>query len=129
MLMKQWLLIMIMAVLCLSNAQAQTDSDGTKQPARLAAVDKINAAGVTFTELYPNPSHGTFTAEYSVAANVREVKLSFFNVLGAVVAEETLSRTDRHAEINLTRLNPGVYFYTLSVDGNNQFTKRVVIKR
>jgi hypothetical protein len=87
------------------------------------SISKSNSANI-----YPNPASGIAYVDYMLAPNIREAKIIIHNLLGNVVKEIELSKTSNKAEISLQNSNPGVYFYSLELDGVKQSTKRLVIK-
>jgi hypothetical protein len=90
---------------------------------RNLSISKSNSASI-----YPNPASGIAHVEYMLALNIREAKIIIYNILGNVVKEIELSKTSNKVEISVQNVNPGVYFYSLELDGVKQSTKRLVIK-
>ena len=127
--MRKLILILYISCFCTAFAAMAQQAVPEKQPLSRSLVSgKFVSNQITITDLYPNPSNGIIYADYTIQNTTREVKLSFYNVLGAVVADEVLPKNERHAKFDLGRLKPGIYFYTLTVDGQSQFTKRLVLK-
>ncbi|HRF99620.1 MAG TPA: T9SS type A sorting domain-containing protein [Bacteroidia bacterium] len=75
--------------------------------------------------VYPNPSTG---ALYIVnSSSVMETsQVQVLNAIGQVVLEETI--TSNYKNIDLSKLNNGVYFVKISSE-NNSIVKRVVLKK
>lgn len=86
-------------------------------------VSKINSANI-----YPNPAGSIAFIDYNIASNTKDAKIVIYNILGAVSKEVELTKDEGRIEINTSNLNPGVYFYSLQIDGVKESTKRLVIK-
>jgi hypothetical protein len=78
--------------------------------------------------IFPNPAGALATIEYSLPASAKSGKLVIYNILGSISKEVILSRQEGRVEINTSQLSPGVYFYSLELDGVKQSTKRLVIR-
>ncbi len=85
--------------------------------------EKISISG-----FYPNPVGAVATMEYEISGNLKEAKITLTNVLGNVVTEQKLIREMRKIQFTTTDYPPGIYFYTLSVDGKSVFTRKLVIR-
>jgi nitrous oxidase accessory protein NosD len=86
-----------------------------------------------FTELfqnYPNPFNPVTQIKFALAKTV-DVKLSIYNISGQLVshlASGTMNAGVHAVDFNGSRLNSGVYYYTLEVDGK-AMTKRMVLTK
>ncbi len=79
---------------------------------------------------YPNPFNPVTQIRFALAKTAN-VRLSVFNIAGQKVAE--LVNGSRQAGINTvdfdgSKLNSGIYYYTLEVDGKNMTKKMVLTK-
>jgi hypothetical protein len=83
----------------------------------------------THFNIYPNPSKGNATIEYSIT-NDSEISLSIYNVLGVKVAELINGhQSEGTYKLNIqesNRLRSGIYFVTLVKD-NKASTQRLII--
>lgn len=104
---------------------AQTDQKSGRKESNTERI----ANKIIIGDAYPNPASNEVTIDYALGKDVKEAKITIFNVLGAALQEVDLSRKELKAEISVAGLNPGLYFYTLSIDGVNELTKRLVIRR
>lgn len=76
----------------------------------------------------PNPNGGIFSFSWQpMEADQAEATLQIRDISGRLVAEQTVSPNDKQA-IDLTRQQPGVYFYHLSVAGRAPITGRIIIQ-
>lgn len=80
-------------------------------------------------EVYPNPVKEFAFIDYQINNNDKEVKILIHNVLGSMVGEFILNPLDKELKIPVVEYNPGVYFYTLYIDGDGVITKKLVIRR
>lgn len=91
--------------------------------------EKISGKHYSMTLPYPNPASSTVTIQYSIETHVKTAEIIVHNVLGATVLKKELASGNQIVELSVEDLKPGIYFYSLELDGLSQFTKRLVIKR
>ncbi len=112
-----------------------------------AWIDNILAAGINTTGIdndsyaavpdrmvlhqnYPNPFNPVTTIRYSLDRTA-EVRLSIYNISGQKVSDLVSGiRNAGHHKIDFDagRLNSGIYYYTLEVDGKAETKKMLLIK-
>jgi len=80
-------------------------------------------------EVYPNPVKEYAFFDYQMSDPETEAKILIHNVLGSVVGEFILNPLEKELKISTVEYNPGVYFYTLYIDGDGVITKKLVIRR
>jgi len=83
---------------------------------------------ISVKNLYPNPANENAFLRYSIQGDVKDVKFSLYNVLGATVREYSLDRQSQQLTIDTRQLPNGVYFYQLTVDGQKVATKKLLIR-
>jgi hypothetical protein len=110
-------------------AHAQTDAALASSSGKAAVLTNQLQEKSTVSDAFPNPAQDQISFEYTLSPSVREAKVTIYNVLGAAVLNQDLDRTSSKQTLALDKLTPGVYFYSVAINGNNQFTKRLVIKR
>ncbi|MEP7265783.1 MAG: ELWxxDGT repeat protein [Bacteroidota bacterium] len=78
--------------------------------------------------LFPNPNSGSFTLQMNELEN-KKVKISFFNVFGQSVLENTYEDFQDifSRQINLENCAPGIYLMTAESEGK-KITKKFVIE-
>jgi len=84
---------------------------------------------IVLNELYPNPVKEFAIVDYRINNPELEAKIIIHNVLGSVVGEFDLPVLEKELKIPVKDYNPGVYFYTLYLDGDGAITKKLVIRR
>ena len=91
----------------------------------------FNNEHISVSSIYPNPASTSAAVKYRFAGGLREAKIVLCNVLGNVVGEYRLSPEARgmsELHISTTALASGVYFYTLSLDGRNVVTRKLIVR-
>lgn len=91
--------------------------------------NEINNKDIKLGSIFPNPSNRIAQLDYEIknpSINARIVVNSF---IGNPVFDLNLNPNQSSIVINVTDLNPGIYFYTLIVDNKNIVTKKLVVKR
>ncbi|MCC5935962.1 MAG: T9SS type A sorting domain-containing protein [Lunatimonas sp.] len=79
--------------------------------------------------VYPNPTNRVAQLDYKIknpSVNARVVVTSF---IGNPIYDFRLDPMQYSLEINVTDLNPGVYFYTIIVDNKNIVTKKLFVNK
>ncbi len=90
-------------------------------------IDSKGAASKsTLSNAYPNPSKGIISIKYSVEQSNNSA-LQITNDLGQVIYQESLNRSNGVVRINSADFKPGIYFYSLVVDGAVGAAKKLVI--
>ncbi len=82
-------------------------------------------------ESYPTPATNQFYIELQVTGNQPSEKtvVQVSNLIGAKVLEISWEGVPKKIEIPVADLGEGVYFYTITVGGDNLARKRLVIRR
>lgn len=75
--------------------------------------------------LYPNPSSGIITIEYDNIVMNAEVYI--YSITGAIVKQVGLQYESNITTINMTDLNPGVYFLSIKKEFEQLFNEKIVI--
>lgn len=83
---------------------------------------------IAVKNLYPNPANESALLQYSMGVDVKDAKISLYNVLGATVKEYSLSRQSQQLTVDTRHLPNGVYFYQLTVEGQKVATKKLLIR-
>lgn len=91
--------------------------------------DEVNHKDISFGSVYPNPSNRIAQIDYQIKNPNANIKLVINSFIGNPIEEIPLSPQQRTLFINVSDFNPGVYFYTLIVDGKNIVTKKLVVKK
>jgi len=76
--------------------------------------------------VYPNPASSKVNVSYTLTNN-QPMNISISNAMGAVVATKRVEGGNGVAEINLEGISGGVYFVTMTNNGES-VTKKLVIK-
>lgn len=84
---------------------------------------------ISIGEIYPNPSNRIAQIDYDYKNPNAIAKIVLNSFIGNPVAEYQLDPLQKSLAINVSNLNPGIYFYTLFVDNKNIVTKKLVVKK
>ena len=84
---------------------------------------------VWVSHVYPNPAQDFVDIDFQISSSVREVKLTFYNVLGQEVKDLVLEKDQKTTHISLRELNSGMYMYQLSIDGRSVATKKLIVRK
>ena len=83
---------------------------------------------ITVSGIFPNPASTSAALEYEITGELRDAKIIISNVLGSSLGEYKLTRDAHKVQFNTAEFAPGIYFYTLSVDGKSLFTRKLIIR-
>ncbi len=89
----------------------------------------FNSPELIINEVYPNPVKEYAIIDYNVYDQELKAKIVLHNVLGSVVGGYDLPYLKTKLKINTEDFNPGVYFYTLYIDNDAAFTRKLIIRQ
>jgi hypothetical protein len=81
------------------------------------------------SKAYPNPSATVTNFFVNVAKGSKDARIKFYNMLGAQVKEVQVTDFRNSTRVNLAGLKPGIYFYSLVVDGKSTGTAKLMISK
>ncbi|WKK80006.1 T9SS type A sorting domain-containing protein [Marivirga arenosa] len=84
---------------------------------------------IIVSSFFPNPSVKNAILEYNINPYETEAKITLQNVLGSIIETYELSPDENKLNINTENLNPGVYFYTLSIRDEGLATRKLIVKK
>ncbi len=82
-----------------------------------------------FSNPYPNPAQDRVSFDYVLPYDVRSASVKIHNLMGTLVKESPLSDRSGKVTIDVSDLNDGFYFYSITVNDEIYETKRFVISR
>jgi hypothetical protein len=90
-------------------------------------IDDMSIENNTLSNAYPNPTNSTVSFKYNLNNTSEKGKIVFYDMLGKSVKEVMLNDRQGSIKINITDLNPGIYFYTYMVDDKTISSKKLII--
>jgi hypothetical protein len=84
--------------------------------------------GLSISDAYPNPASDQVRFDFTINNDVKSAKIVLHTVIGTVVTEQNLSLNGSNLTLDISRLNNGIYLYSIYVDGQVQATKRLIVK-
>jgi hypothetical protein len=84
---------------------------------------------VKFSDAYPNPAINVVKVDYSLPGSVNEAAIVITNMLGSRVKEVKLDDRSGKAQIPVSELINGIYFYSLVADDELILSKKFVVRR
>ena len=95
-----------------------------------SGVEELSNNGLTLGQNMPNPTTGVTTVNYSLE-NAASVSVDVYDVAGKkvmTVAQGNKVAGNHKVSLDLSNLNSGIYYYTLTAD-NNSLTKKLVLTK
>lgn len=77
--------------------------------------------------VYPNPASDNITLEYDLTG-VNSASFQLVNVVGNVVYQRNLPSQIGKIDLNINKLNRGIYFYVLRSGHESVITRKLVVK-
>ena len=87
-----------------------------------------NSADI-FSNAYPNPANNTVSFDYNMPYDVNSASVAIYNMMGQEVVRQDLNLGGSRADINVSDLNEGVYFYSLIINNQTVKTNKFVVSR
>lgn len=84
---------------------------------------------ITVHEIYPNPFQDQAIIDYKVADPFVKAKIVIHNVLGKPITDFDLDAGESKIKIFADEMNPGVYFYTLYINGSGVATRKIMVRK
>jgi len=87
------------------------------------------AAKVKFSGAYPNPATSTVSFDYSFPPSaLAGAKMEIHDLLGSVVRNIPFEDAQGKLTVDVTGLNPGIYFYSVVLNNTAVQTRKFVVK-
>lgn len=93
------------------------------------AQDETNHKDISFGSMYPNPCNRITQIDYEIKNPGAHIQLLINSIIGNPIEKITLTPSQKTAHINVSDYDPGIYFYTIIVNGKNIVTKKLVVKK
>jgi len=77
--------------------------------------------------IYPNPSTGLITISCALEDSDNQYNFEMFDMVGKSIKTTHIIFTNQSAEINIEKLNNGVYFYVLSNESGAIESGKIVL--
>ncbi|MBW6482924.1 MAG: T9SS type A sorting domain-containing protein, partial [Vicingaceae bacterium] len=76
--------------------------------------------------LYPNPANSQITVTHQLETKNGTVSLEIMDIMGRVLLNKTINNTNNNIDIN--QLSSGLYFFTVSQNGNVLESGKLVVE-
>ncbi len=126
-----------------TNTQSHADAKGTQVTynknhtfvlARTALMDGLNViTNISVSSLekplvvYPNPSKGIFTIDFSGLSNNEALHVKVVDVMGHLISEKTIEEAQAQKSYSLSIREHGIYFIKV-VQGDRVFSQKVIVE-
>jgi Secretion system C-terminal sorting domain len=84
---------------------------------------------ITIKDIYPNPVIENAYVDYHLLSERVKAKIVVHNILGNSVAEYALPSGQNIVRIKIDDVSPGIYFYTLYLNDESVFTRKMMIRK
>lgn len=90
-------------------------------------VNETDKIGGSLSNAFPNPTNEVVSMKYELKEYSQKGSVVIYDMLGKVQKEMILNDKKGTAKIDVSELNPGIYFYSFLVDGKAISTKKLVV--
>jgi len=84
---------------------------------------------VVFSEAYPIPAGSVVNFDYNFPASTNDAMLVIYNMMGQEVTRNELNGLSGKANIDVSNMNDGIYFYSLVINGKTEKSSKIVIRK
>jgi hypothetical protein len=91
-------------------------------------IDEHIAPGSNIS-IYPNPANTSVTISYQLENEKSNAELKLYNAMGQLIESKNISSVSGTLTEDVTKLQGGIYYYTLTVNGLVTATNKLVIIR
>lgn len=92
-------------------------------------VPTIHSDQISLSNAYPNPAASNVNIDYKLPSNVSGANIKVTNLLGTIIDNVVLDKTEGKAILNVNSLKNGIYFYSLIINNSATITRKFVVKR
>lgn len=85
--------------------------------------------GLQVGNAYPNPATTEATIDYTLPSIDGTARITVHNLLGNKLLEAELKPDQTNLKLSTDRLNNGIYFYSLYLNGQEMVTKKLVVRK
>lgn len=89
-------------------------------------VKELEESGVALSQNMPNPFTGSSVVKFQLAKDANSALFTVTDVTGRIVTSEKVATTTGIHTVNLGSYAPGIYYYSLNVDGHVSTKKMIV---
>ena len=112
------------------NNSSNNSSGNFKSASFSSGIDANNNNGNKLYQNNPNPFSNKTSIRYALAKTAKEAKILIFNMQGNLIKTlPVINNGDGEITISSGELNPGMYMYSLIVDGKEIDTKKMILTR
>lgn len=87
---------------------------------------EITKSTLVLSKVIPNPNNGNFVLQYNLG-NYVSANLVIYDITGKLMLSESLNNTGKQIDINATKFENGVYYYTIRTSKEILTTNKFVI--
>jgi len=92
-------------------------------------IGEVTANIPDISNAYPNPASSGVNFDYTMPAGTGKASIRVTNLLGTIIDEVVLDKTSGKANLNVSNLKNGIYFYSLIINNSARITRKFVVKR
>lgn len=95
--------------------------------ATAATIEEVSPI-VEFSNAYPNPASSIVYFNYTLSPGSYNAEIVVTDLLGGEAIRKAIPISGSRASIDVSSLTSGVYFYSMQINGEPQYTRKLIIK-
>ncbi|TND09585.1 MAG: hypothetical protein FD123_1176 [Bacteroidetes bacterium] len=95
----------------------------------VTGIQPVTPVNLTLSAPAPNPASSVASMQFEVGHKIASSQLVIFNMLGEKVKEITMTEEKGTLRIDVSTMQQGIYFCSLTVDGKAVATRKLVVTR
>ncbi len=80
------------------------------------------------SDVYPNPTSHSVSIDYNLPNEVVSASVKIFSLVGAVVKQQQIDPRGGSVEMDISKINSGIYFYSVFINEKLFSTKKLVVR-
>ncbi len=89
----------------------------------------FHSKDITIHDVYPNPVTDQASIDYSLHNELLKAKVVIHNILGKSMGDYELPYAENKVKIQAEDLPAGVYFYTVYLNNEGVFTRKLIVRK
>jgi hypothetical protein len=89
----------------------------------------FHSKDITIHDVYPNPVTDQASIDYTIHNELIKAKVVIHNILGKALGDYEMPATENKVKLQTDELPAGVYFYTLYLNNEGVFTRKLMVRK
>lgn len=92
------------------------------------SIDESILKNSWMSDVYPNPATKFVNIDYKLPTEIDNASVKIVNLLGSVVKEQSINKQNNTLRMDVSSLNDGIYFYSVTINDEAYSTKKLIVR-